>query len=182
MRADAVRNRDKIFQQARQAVAAGETGLTLNELARRVGVGVGTVYRVFPTQRAMLEAVVEEAVRELIGLAAQCAQGADAGESLIGFLRSALRTALERPGLFEVLITGDDETPTLAQAKAELVTAVTGLLERADPRAALTGENLLKLLCGLIHAISEHPADRQDAATDAYIGLLRAGLITASAG
>ncbi|MFC4562279.1 TetR/AcrR family transcriptional regulator [Nocardiopsis mangrovi] len=182
MRADAVRNRQRIFEEARQAVAAGETGLTLNELARRVGVGVGTVYRVFPTQRAMLEAVLEEAVRELVGLAAPAARGADAGESLIGFLSSALRIALERPGLFEVLISGDDETPTLAQAKTELVAAVTGLLEQADPEPALTGENLLKLLCGLIHAISEHPADRQGAAIEAYVRMLRAGLVAGPVG
>ncbi|MFF4618187.1 hypothetical protein [Nonomuraea jabiensis] len=49
-------------------------------------------------------------------------------------------------------------------------------------RRGRSGENLLKLLCGLIHAISEHPADRQGAATNAYIGLLRAGLVTAPAG
>ncbi|GAA2212908.1 hypothetical protein GCM10009850_083700 [Nonomuraea monospora] len=182
MRADAVRNRQRIFQEAREAVAAGETGLTLNELARRVGVGVGTVYRVFPTQRAMLEAVVEEAVRELIDLAAQMARGADPGESLIGFLRSALRIALERPGLFEVLITSDDETPALALAKAELAAAVADLLKQAAPSTTLTGENLLKLLCGLVHAISEHPADRRNAASDAYLGLFHAGLVAAPAG
>ena len=55
MRSDAARNRQRIFDEARGAVIGGETALTLNELARRAGVGVGTVYRVFPTQRAMRE-------------------------------------------------------------------------------------------------------------------------------
>ena len=177
MRADVARNNQKIFEKAREAVAAGETDLKLNELARRSGVGVGTVYRLYPTPRAMLEAVVEEAVTDLNRVAAEAALDPDPRHALGEFLRAALTAALEQPGLFDVLITVEDERESLRQAKGELVATTERLLERARTEPPLTGENLLKLLCGLIHAISEHPADRRQAAADAYLRLLQNGLV-----
>ncbi|MCK1814367.1 TetR family transcriptional regulator [Streptomyces carpaticus] len=182
MRADAARNRQRIHDAARQAIAAGDTTLTLNELARRAEVGVGTVYRVFPTQRAMLEAVLEDSARDLIRLADAAERESDPHRALEEFLRTALAAALEQPGLFNVLITVTDETDALRRAKAELVTRASQFLGRLHPAPALTGENLLKLFCGLIHAISEHPEDRRPAATDAYLQLLRAGLTAGPAG
>ncbi|MFE6163564.1 TetR/AcrR family transcriptional regulator [Streptomyces sp. NPDC056486] len=180
MRADAVRNRQRIFDEAHSAITAGEITLTLNELAHRSGVGVGTVYRLFPTQRAMLEAVLEESVRGLIGVAAEAEQHPEQHpepvQALVEFLHAALSAALAQPGLIDILITETDETDSLRQAKAELGAAASRLLARIHPAPALTGENLLKLLCGLIHAVNEHPADRQPAAIDAYLRILRAGL------
>jgi AcrR family transcriptional regulator len=177
MRADAARNQDKIFDAARRAISAGETGLTLNALARLAGVGVGTVYRLFPTQRAMLEAVVEDAVADLNDLVAEAERDPDPRRALDRFLRSALTAALAQPGLFDVLITLDDERESLRQAKATLAEATSRLLGRGHPEPPLTGENMMKLLCGLIHAINEHPADRRAAAIDAYLRLLRNGLM-----
>ncbi|WP_030997929.1 TetR/AcrR family transcriptional regulator [Streptomyces sp. NRRL F-5630] len=176
MRPDAARNRQRIFEEARDAVLGGQTALTLNELARRAGVGVGTVYRVFPTQRAMREAVLEETVRELIDAATAAGGNPEPAKALIDFLRTALLTALARPGLTDVLITGTDETDSLHRAKGELVDVTSRLLARVRPSPALTGENLLKLLCGLIHAVSEHPAERQQAAIGNYLDILRTGL------
>ncbi|RYJ21834.1 TetR-family transcriptional regulator [Streptomyces sp. L-9-10] len=176
MRADAARNRQRIFDEAHRAIATGEVTLTLNELARRSGVGVGTVYRLFPTQRAMLEAILEDSVRGLVAVATEAEQDPEPVRALIGFLHTALSAALAQPGLIDILITATDETDSLRQAKAELGAAASRLLERIQPAPALTGENLLKLLCGLIHAVNEHPADRQDAAADAYLRILQGGL------
>ncbi|MFC9608253.1 hypothetical protein ACFTTN_33050 [Streptomyces niveus] len=83
---------------------------------------------------------------------------------------------LAQSGLIDILITATDETDSLRQVKAELASAASRLLDRIRPAPSLTGENLLKLLCALIHAINEQRADRQPAAIDAYIGVLRAGL------
>jgi AcrR family transcriptional regulator len=180
VRADAARNNEKILKHAREAVAAGETGLTLNALARRAGVGVGTVYRLFPTQRAMLEAVVEDAVADLNRLAVEAQREPDPERALGDFLESVLAAALAYPGLFNVLITVGDERDSLRLAKADLVEATSRLLARTHPQPPLTGENLLKLLCGLMHAISQHPPDQRPAATDAYLRLLRTGLTSAT--
>ncbi|MGN2638666.1 TetR/AcrR family transcriptional regulator [Nocardia takedensis] len=56
-RADAQRNRDKLLESARDAFAAGEGNLSMDALARRAGVGIGTLYRHFPTRQALVEAV-----------------------------------------------------------------------------------------------------------------------------
>ncbi|MFE2204349.1 hypothetical protein [Streptomyces rubiginosohelvolus] len=112
-------------------------------------MGVGTVYRVLPTQRAMLESVLEEEVRRLTDAAEEAHGRPDPASALVDFLRTALAAALARPGLIDVLITGSDETESLSRAKGELVAAVSKLLGLVRPVPALTGENLLKLLCGL---------------------------------
>ncbi|GAA3875126.1 TetR/AcrR family transcriptional regulator [Streptomyces sedi] len=176
MRADAARNRQRIFDEACRALDESDSVPTLNELARRCGVGVGTVYRVFPSQRAMREAVFEKSVRALVETATEAETRPDPADALIDFLGAALTSTLDRPGLLDVLITGDDETESLHQAKTDLAAAVSRLLARLDPAPALTGENLLKLLCGLIHAVAEHPTERRPAATANYLALLRTGL------
>ncbi|MFC8075058.1 TetR/AcrR family transcriptional regulator [Streptomyces sp. NPDC057307] len=176
MRADAVRNRQRIFDEAHQAVTAGEITLTLNELARRSGVGVGTVYRLFPTQRAMLEGVLADSVRGLIDVATEAERLPEPVQALIEFLHAALSAALAQPGLVDILITATDETESLRQAKTELGAATSRLLARIEPAPALTAENLLKLLCGLVHAVNEHPADRRTGAAEAYLRILRGGL------
>ncbi|GAB7036958.1 MULTISPECIES: TetR/AcrR family transcriptional regulator [Catenuloplanes] len=180
MRADAVRNRQRIFDEARDAVAAGEIDLTLNELARRAGVGVGTVYRWFPTQRAMLEGVVQDGVRSLTSRAHRALEQPDGDEAFAAFLRDALTMAQERPGLFTVLISGTDETEQTLQAKAELADAVARLLDRVDPEPrpapTMTAEYLLKLLCGLMHALSELPPDSRADATGVYVGMVMRGI------
>ncbi|WP_323138034.1 TetR/AcrR family transcriptional regulator [Streptomyces sp. NBC_01433] len=124
----------------------------------------------------MLEAVLEDSVRGLIAVATEAEQHPEPVQALIGFLRAALSAALAQPGLIDILITATDETDSLRRAKAELGAAASCLLARIQPAPALTGENLLKLLCGLVHAVNEHPADRQAAAADACLRILQGGL------
>lgn len=117
MRADAVRNRRRIFDEAQRAIAAGEITLTLNELARRSDVGVGTVYRLFPTQRAMLEAVLEAPVRVLIAAATDAERRPEPVQALVDVLHAALLAALAQPGLIDILITAADETDSFARRR-----------------------------------------------------------------
>lgn len=180
MRADATRNRQRIFDEAREAVGAGETDLTLNELARRAGVGVGTVYRLFPTQRAMLEGVVQDGLQVVTARAQQALEQPDAVRALATFLRGALTTALQRPGLFTVLIAANNETADTLGAKAELAQAVASLLHRMHQELqqapAMTAEYLLKLLCGLMHALSELPEGSRADAAEVYVDLVVRGI------
>src|SRR5438094_2838020 len=64
-RADARRNYDKILAAAREAFAEGGASTSLEEIARRAGVGIGTVYRHFPNRQALLEAVYVDEVEAL---------------------------------------------------------------------------------------------------------------------
>src|SRR5487761_1103632 len=77
LRADAARNRAQVIEVARQQVATGDLTLPLNAIARLAGVGVGTVYRHFPTRQALLEALVADAFAELIDVSRAAAAEPD---------------------------------------------------------------------------------------------------------
>ncbi len=65
-RSDAARNRALVLRIAREQLATGDESLPFNTLARLAGVGVGTVYRHFPTRHALLEALSAERLHDLV--------------------------------------------------------------------------------------------------------------------
>src|SRR4051795_210493 len=80
-RADARRNYDRVLAAAREAFAEGGESMALEEIARRAGVGIGTLYRNFPNRQALLEALYVEEVEEMCRSAAEL-DGADPWEAL----------------------------------------------------------------------------------------------------
>src|SRR5579872_1691916 len=86
MRADAVRNRTKVLDAARAAFAAEGPAVPLDEIARRAGVGAGTVYRHFPTKEALFEAViVDRLLAHAQDAEARLSGDGDAGGEFFGF-------------------------------------------------------------------------------------------------
>src|SRR5246127_5013405 len=80
-RADARRNYEKVLAAAREAFAEGGEDTSLEEIARRAGVGIGTLYRHFPSRQALLEALYVDEVNEVCRTAAEL-DGADPWEAL----------------------------------------------------------------------------------------------------
>src|SRR5215475_9175276 len=111
-RADARRNYEKILAAAREAFAEGGESTALEEIARRAGVGIGTLYRHFPNRQALLEAVY----RDQVGV--QCAWGRELlatrppAEALPLWLHSVLTYNLSMRGLKEALMAGEISTQT----------------------------------------------------------------------
>lgn len=87
LRADAERNRQRILEAGHEVF--GERGLraTLDEVAERAGVGVGTVYRRFPDRETLVRALYEDRVEELVEIAKRGEQNPDPWEGLVGVLR-----------------------------------------------------------------------------------------------
>ena len=83
-RADARRNYEKVLAAAREAFAEGGESTALEEIARRAGVGIGTLYRHFPSRQALLEALYVDEVEEMCRSAAEL-DGADPWEALNGW-------------------------------------------------------------------------------------------------
>ena len=81
-RADALRNYEKVLAAAREAFDEGGESTALEEIARRAGVGIGTLYRHFPSRQALLEALYVDEVEELCRSAADLGDGADPWEAL----------------------------------------------------------------------------------------------------
>jgi AcrR family transcriptional regulator len=98
-RADAVRNRARIIETAREVFAARGAAASLEEIARGAGVGIGTLYRHFPTRDDLVEAVFRDRLDALEALAEQLLASEAPGEALTIWLRAQLAQAASCRGL-----------------------------------------------------------------------------------
>jgi AcrR family transcriptional regulator len=94
-RADALRNRDRVLEAAKAVFSAGGPDASLEAVAKRAGVGIGTLYRHFPTRAALFEAVYRREVEQLSELAEQLKHESEPVEALRryqpGWQKSVLR-------------------------------------------------------------------------------------------
>ena len=173
IRADAARSRTRILDVARTHDAGT---LRLNDVARDAGVGVGTVYRHFPTVHALVEALSAETLERMSVIARTAAQHPDPGEALSEFLGAALALQLQDGGLQAVLLSPDDEDEAVRAMKIEIFAAFDGVLQRARDaglvRADLTIAQIEHLICGVEHAVRiGAPEDRE-----IFLDILLAGI------
>ncbi|MEV8016371.1 TetR/AcrR family transcriptional regulator [Streptomyces sp. NPDC086554] len=110
-RADARRNRERILEAAREAYAEAGPETSLNEIARRAGVGPGTLYRHFPSRAALLTAVLKDRVEALCGRTDELLAADSADEALDDWLRAFLAHARVNQGLGGALLIEELETP-----------------------------------------------------------------------
>src|SRR6202158_5706906 len=87
-RADAIRNRERGLEAAKAVFSAGGPDASLEAVARRAGVGIGTLYRHFPTRESLFEAVYRREVEQLADLAEQLKVDVAPAEALRRWLRS----------------------------------------------------------------------------------------------
>ena len=104
LRRDAERNRVRILAAAAEAFAEGGLAVTMDEIARRAGVGVGTVYRRFPDKEQLIEALFEQRIDDLVALAEEAAAYADAWAGLVHFFESVIAVLVADRGLKEVVL------------------------------------------------------------------------------
>lgn len=162
MRADARRNRDRLLTEARLAFASHGTTAPLEDIARRADVGIGTLYRHFPNRQALLSAVFEEAVRDLLSRAQEQLDAAQPCTALVSWLRDIITHAGEYRGLAQALMTvsyadsrAADENPSdLARCCAPIREAGTALLRRAQHVHAVRDDVSIGDLLQLTHAIA----------------------------
>ena len=103
-RADALRNRERVLATARELLSTEGMSVSFDEIARRVGVGVGTVYRHFPTRNALFEAVILGRIEEFTGRArALAATGTDPGATFLEYLAHLVGEVALNQALCEAL-------------------------------------------------------------------------------
>ncbi|MCL1869199.1 MAG: TetR/AcrR family transcriptional regulator [Promicromonosporaceae bacterium] len=138
MRADARRNRDRVLHAAAQAFAAEGLSVPVHEIARRAGVGTGTVGRHFPTKQALYAAVLLDAMRDLAGHADQLAATQPPGDAFFGLLRALVREGSTHRGLAEALAGGGFDIESAATAAGVNVSErLRGLLAAAQQAGAV---------------------------------------------
>ena len=131
-RADAVRNRERVLAAAKAVFSAGGPDASLEAVARRAGVGIGTLYRHFPTREALFEAVYRREVEQLGELADSLKGAAAPVEALRRWLRSNVEFVATKKGMVAALALAVHGSSELyAYTFDRLTKAVGALLDRA---------------------------------------------------
>ncbi|MFH0522400.1 TetR/AcrR family transcriptional regulator [Streptomyces sp. M41] len=155
MRADARRNHERLLTEARAAFAEHGTDASLEDVARRAGVGIGTLYRHFPNRDALLSAVFEEAVGELLTRSHELLRAPEPCAALVAWLREMVRHAGEYRGLARSLMSvSSDRTSALARCSDPIREAGGALLSRAQASGAVRPDVAVGDLLQLTHAIA----------------------------
>jgi AcrR family transcriptional regulator len=146
-RADARRNYEKVLAAAREAFAEGGSATSLEEIARRAQVGIGTLYRHFPTRQALLEAVYVDEVEDLCRSAADLA-GQPPWDALVGWLHRVVSYLTTKQALApELLNYVDRDADLFRNTRAALFAAGGPLLERAqEARVVRTDTDLTEII------------------------------------
>jgi AcrR family transcriptional regulator len=131
-RADARRNYEKVLAAAREAFAEGGESTSLEEIARRAGVGIGTLYRNFPNRQALIEAIYMNEVEEVARAATEL-EGRDPWDALYAWLERLIAYMGTKQALAaELLNYLDRGAPLFQESRAALFAAGEPLLRRAQ--------------------------------------------------
>jgi AcrR family transcriptional regulator len=155
-RADAVRNRERVLEAAKSVFSAGGPDASLEAVARTAGVGIGTLYRHFPTREALFEAVYRREVQQLADLAEQLKQEAKPIDALRHWMRSNVKFVATKKGMSAALALAAYKNSELFSYSFERLTrAVGALLDRAiaagEIRDDISPEDLLRALVGMCY-------------------------------
>jgi AcrR family transcriptional regulator len=155
-RADAIRNRERVLEAAKAVFSAGGPEASLEAVAKRAGVGIGTLYRHFPTREALFEAVYRREVQQLGELAEALKSEADPVDALRRWLRSNVEFVATKKGMSAALALAVQSTSELTAFSFDRLTkAVGALLDRAiaagEIRADISPEDLLRALVGMCY-------------------------------
>jgi AcrR family transcriptional regulator len=166
MRADARRNRARVLEAAEAVFAAAGTSASTEEIARRAGVGVGTVFRHFPTKEALLRAILEERLTVLAAEAEALASSPDPGAALRGlFTRMVEQSAAKRTYADALADAGLDLSAALPEAARRTRSALAALLASAQRAGAVRADvgvaELLALVVGASRAAEYAGWDRE---------------------
>jgi AcrR family transcriptional regulator len=163
LRADARRNRDRLLHAAAAAFAAEGLSVPLDEIARRAGVGPGTLYRHFPTKEALFEAVLHDRLQRLADDARGLREVPDAGRALLGFIDRLVAEAALKRDLADALATSGAGLDGLAARLRGEIGQLLGRAQRAGAiRADITTADLMALIRGILVAARGGPGDDAD--------------------
>jgi AcrR family transcriptional regulator len=171
-RADARRNYEKILAAAREAFAEGGESTALEEIARRADVGIGTLYRHFPSRQALLEALYVDEVEEVCRSAAEL-EGAEPWEALSSWVERLIGYIATKQALAaELLAYVDRDAEVFKTSRAALWGAGEPLLERAQEAGVVRPDIEIGEMIQMVIGIAKIPAaDPQQTARMVRIAL-----------
>jgi AcrR family transcriptional regulator len=155
-RADALRNRDRLLEAAKTVFSAGGPDASLEAVARTAGVGIGTLYRHFPTREALFEAVYRHEVQQLADLAERLKKETRPIEALRQWMRSIVKFVATKKGMSTALALAIAKDSDLVSDSSDRLTWAIGLLlEQAaaagEVRSDVSPEDLLRAIVGMCY-------------------------------
>ncbi|WP_030180333.1 TetR/AcrR family transcriptional regulator [Streptomyces sp. NRRL S-813] len=160
-RKDAARNYDALLAAAREAFAEHGAEASLEDIARRAGVGIGTLYRNFPTRRDLFECVYADEVNELCQVAEKAAD-LEPWEALTTWLNRFAGYMVTKRAVREAL---NDDSEIFQACRESMYAAGGPLLERAqhtgNARTDMTFTDLLRMIAGITATTFDDEAQRE---------------------
>lgn len=162
MRADARKNYGHLLKVARTVVTKHGADASLRDIARRAGVGLGTLYRHFPTREALLEALLRASFEELTARAGELETPSAPDEALMSWLREAVAVAHNYSGIVALMVAAIAEPDSALHAACVTMRAAgTRLLARAQAegmaRTDIDGADLFALI-GALAWLGDQPS------------------------
>jgi AcrR family transcriptional regulator len=157
LRADAARNHARILEAAESVLATEGLSAPIDDIARAADVGIGTVYRHFPTKEALFDAIVVSRLKRLVDEAETRADDDDAGTTFFEMFSIWVEHGTKHKALVEALADdGFDVVAATAEIKQHLRHAIEVLLVRAQRAGAVRDDvrvdDVMSLLAGACHA------------------------------
>jgi AcrR family transcriptional regulator len=157
-RADARANHDKLVAAARALFTEKGTSAPLEEVAERAGVGIGTLYRHFPTRQALLEAVYVDEF-EAMARAATELEELPPWDALSQWLHQYVGFAATKRALNEALMETDPDSNVLLTCRTAIATAGTELVERAQRAGVIRNDTSFMDVVRMVGAIAMVPTE-----------------------
>ena len=162
LRKDAERNRQRIVEDARDLFASRGLEATLNEVAHHAGVGVGTVYRRFPTKEELVEAIFEDGIDQITTLAESALREKDSWRGFVMFIEQLCELTANDRGLREAMFSKTYGGDRVEASRLRLTPTVSKLVERAKddgyvrPEVSPTDVPFVGLVSGTVSEYAGH--------------------------
>jgi AcrR family transcriptional regulator len=168
LRRDAERNRQRILDTAVVLFAERGLGVSLDDIARHAGVGVGTVYRRFPDKEQLIDALFEDRLGEILAAANDSFEMSDPWEALVSFIVGSMELQVKDRGLKELLLGTSTAHARIEQGRQQIQPVVEAILARAQDAGVVRDDIVLSDLMLLQHAIGEVADYTREAAPEVW--------------
>ncbi|MEO6089714.1 MAG: helix-turn-helix domain-containing protein [Umezawaea sp.] len=179
LRRDAELNRHKIMESARIVFSERGVGASLDDIAHHAGLGVGTVYRRFPSKEHLVEAMFVEQIDEIRGMAERALAESDPWEAFTGFLVNTAALHSSNRGLREVMLSNNFGQEKVAAVKDRMIPLAMELVRRAKESGHLRADfeaTDFAIIHMMIGAVTEYTGDVRPELWRRYLGMLLDGL------
>ncbi|MFE3443539.1 TetR/AcrR family transcriptional regulator [Nocardia sp. NPDC059180] len=153
LRADAARNQQRIVEAARELFADHGLEITLDDVAERAGVGVGTVYRRFANKKELISEVFQQHLDEFAETAEECVGHPDPWQGLVQFFEYACRHMATNRGFSEVMLEFEDDLEQFTLVRDRIKPVVARIIDRAREAGALQPDVVASDFFAMIHMV-----------------------------